>query len=191
ELYPSFEGPAPAEPYSTVHFGSYDPNLLGVAENVDEYNLRAEQRAIVFVDTFSAFGVLDPSPEEIAQALANVTSHEIGHLLGLYHTQDAKGVMDITASLRQMMGDQFFGQSPLHPEVFAVGNQDAVPTLLANVGGDAALAKSAAQLAASMRSAWYDQGQGRSARSHLTFGTCRECQRHRIDQSDTYASSAP
>lgn len=175
EFYCSREGPPPPEPYTTVHFGTYDPGLLGVAENIDEYNVQPSQDAIVFVDTFAVFAVLNPTVEEIAQALANVASHEAGHLLGLYHTADAHEIMDITANLRQMLGDQYFARSPLHAEVFPTGYQDAVQTLVDNVGGDLDQARSAASAQRNMRAKWYDGGDGPPARDQHVFGACGRC----------------
>jgi hypothetical protein len=175
DFYSSREAPPPEEPYTTIHFGAYDSALLGVAENVDEYNERPSQQAIVFVDTFAAFAVLEPSVEEISQALANVTSHECGHLLGLYHTEDFRGVMDISATLRQMLGNQSLALSPLHAEVFSVAQQDAVRTLLENVGGDAELLKRASLAQRAARPSWYDVTDGPPARSERIFGACRAC----------------
>lgn len=121
---------------SRLFFGTYDPALLGVAEGVDEYNSTYDQEAIVFTDTFAAFMPLDPSVEEMAQALANVASHEIGHLLGLVHTSDPAGIMDVTASLSELIEDQQFTLSPLNHEVFAIGHENEVRSLLDAVGGN-------------------------------------------------------
>ena len=92
--------------------------------------------AIIFTDTFAAFNELRPSVEEMGQAIANVTSHEIGHLLGLIHTTDEIGIMDVTGSLRDLLGDQTFRRSPIYSAVFPIGAQDAVQSLMASVGGD-------------------------------------------------------
>ncbi len=174
-FHSSREDPPPAEPYSTLHFGQFDAELLGVAENVDEFNLDTEQQAIIFADTFGAFSVANPSVEEIAQALANVASHETGHLLGLYHCADPREVMDVTATLRQMLADQSFSRAPLHAEYFPVGYQDAVQVLIENVGGDLAVAKEAAAAQQVSRSSWYDADPGPPARSQHIFGTCSRC----------------
>ncbi|MHC5108538.1 MAG: matrixin family metalloprotease [Planctomycetota bacterium] len=118
-----------------IFFGTYDPGLLGVAEGVDEFNSTLSQKAIIFTDTFAAFSPIDPTVDEISQALANVTSHEIGHLLGLVHSRDSLGIMDVTASLNQLLQDQFFRMSRLYDDVFPVGYQNAGQSLLDAVGG--------------------------------------------------------
>jgi hypothetical protein len=181
-FHSSWDGPPPAEPHTTLHFGQFDAELLGVAENVDEYNLAVSQEAIIFTDTFAAFSVLEPSVEEISQALANVTSHETGHLLGLYHCADARALMDVTASLRQMLGDQAFMRAPLHDEYFPAGYQDSLQTLAENVGGDLVAAKEASAFQLGERSRWYDQASGPPARSRNVFSTCPRCLHRKADR---------
>jgi hypothetical protein len=127
-----------------IFFGTYDDALLGVAEGVDEFNATTAQEAMVFTDTFAAFMPLDPPVEDMAQAIANVASHEIGHLMGLVHTSDPLGIMDVTASLYQLLGDQRFNDSAIYAAVFPLGNQNAVTYLLNTVGGDFRLALSKA-----------------------------------------------
>lgn len=130
------EGDEYAPGVTRIYFGTYDEALLGVAEGVDEFNATRSQTAIVFTDTFEAFLRLEPSVERIAQAVANVASHEIGHLLGMVHTDDPSGIMDVTASLSALMQDQSFALSPIYAAVFPIGNQGAVQYLLDTVGGD-------------------------------------------------------
>jgi hypothetical protein len=168
----SREGSPPADPYTTIHFGAYDPDLLGVADNVDEYNYQLRQTAIVFVDTFQAFLPLEPTVDEMAHALANVAAHETGHLLGLQHTHEPRGIMDISANLRQMMANQAFLRSPLDPYVFPVGYQDAAQLLVESVGGDLTLVKMASLQQISMRAVYDYDVPGPPARATLTFGTC-------------------
>lgn len=134
------EGDEMSGSMSRLFFGSFDSALLGVAEGVDEFNATRAQQAIVFTDTFAAFLPLNPSTQEMARAIANVASHEIGHLLGLVHTEDPSGIMDVTASLRDLMRDQAFRVSGIYPAVFPIGDQNAVQYLLDAVGGDPVLA---------------------------------------------------
>ncbi len=172
EFVSSREGSPPGESYTTIHFGAYDPGLLGLADYVDEFNAVPTQKAIVFVDTFQAFLPLNPSVEEMANALSNVAAHETGHLLGLNHAVDPHGIMDITANLRQMLAVQTFCRSPFHQEVFPVGHQDAAQLLVEAVGGDLAVVKAAAAEQRNLRAAWYDQGEPMPARLDRPFSTC-------------------
>jgi hypothetical protein len=139
------EGHRDGDSASRIYFGAVDNALLGVAEGVDEYNAARNQRAIVFIESFAAFMRLNPTPEEMAQAIANVASHEIGHLLGLVHTEDPADIMDVTASLNQLLRDQAFGRSPIYRIVFPIGYQDSAQLLLDSVGGDADLFSSFAK----------------------------------------------
>lgn len=154
-----------------VYFGAYDPGLLGVAQGVDEYNTLQAQEAIVFTDTFAAFMSLDPTVEEMAQAIANVTSHEIGHLLGLVHTANPAEIMDVTATLNELMLDQTFGRSWIHPDVFPIGSQDSA-ALIADATGlnPVGLFLPASKVASTQR----DRLKYRDTlkRGDLVFGTC-------------------
>ena len=107
-----------------------------VATNIDEFNAIQSQAAIVFTDTFAAFMRLEPSVSEMSTALANVASHEAGHLFGLVHTSDSLGIMDVTAGLSELLRNQHFRMSPLNSFVFPIGYQDAIQCLLDTVGGD-------------------------------------------------------
>jgi hypothetical protein len=125
----------PAGDLTVLHFGSYSDRYLGLADNVDPFNRDTTQAAIIYTDTFSLFDVLSPSLDQMAQVLANVTSHELGHLLGLRHTADTRDLMDTTASARQMLYDQWFSIADLHPSVMAIGTQNAPAILAWTVGG--------------------------------------------------------
>ena len=142
----------PDVPASTIYFGTYDPNLLGLADNIDPYNATAEQEAVVFTDTFSLFEALSPDVTAISQTLANVASHEIGHLIGLRHTTDAHDLMDTTATARQMMVDQWFRAAPVNESVFAVGYQDSPLMLSWTLGGLLGPAPSGKEITARQRS---------------------------------------
>lgn len=130
----SDEGPPPAEPHSTVHFGGEGQGLLGLAENVDQYNSDASQDAVVFVETFRIYTVMQLSTVEIGQMVANTASHELGHLLGLYHTHDSGEVMDTSANAWELTEDQIFRRAALDESVFPFGYEDT-PTLLEQIVG--------------------------------------------------------
>jgi hypothetical protein len=157
---------------SRVYFGTFDPALLGVADGVDEYNALTAQHAIVFTDTFEAFDPLRPSIAAISQAIANVACHEIGHLLGLVHTQQPHDVMDVTASLRQLMEGQVFGRAPIYSTVFPLGNQDSAQMLLDAVGGDAQAARAAALMVDPKNPIWAKTNDP-PARDLVWLGGCR------------------
>jgi hypothetical protein len=135
EVYLDSDPYVPYGNHTTVYFGTYDSRLLGLADNIDPYNTDTTQTAILYTDTFSIFDVFSPSVEQISQVLANVASHEAGHLLGLRHTADVSDLMDVTASARQMLFDQWFSVAELDQSVMSVGLQDAPSLLSWAVGG--------------------------------------------------------
>lgn len=135
EIYLAGDPAIPGGARSTVYFGTYDAQLLGLADNIDPYNSNTEQKAILYTDTFALFDALNPDIEAISQAIANTTAHEIGHLLGLRHTTDSKDIMDTTASARQMMVRQWFRTSALNSTVMSFGFQDSPALLEWTLGG--------------------------------------------------------
>ena len=157
---------------SRIFFGTYDAALLGIAEGIDEFNATGSQQAIVFTDTFRAMLRLHPSVEQVSQAIANVAAHEIGHLLGMVHTADPFGIMDVTASLSELMNDQVFSRSPIHAAAFPVGMQDAVRYLLDTVGGDPTAAFLASASQVRQRLIPRDDGERSPARLRLQLSTC-------------------
>ena len=130
----SDDGPPPDGPHSTIHFGSSDPGLLGLADNVDNYNQDETQNAVIFIETFARFDVMRLEPEEMGQMVGNVASHELGHLLGLYHTLDPDDIMDTTGTAWDLAEDQLFLHTELDPTVFPVGQENS-PVLLAQTIG--------------------------------------------------------
>lgn len=134
EFMTSDDGPPPSGTHSTVYFGGEGEGLLGLADNVDQYNAEPRQDAIVFVETFEIYSVMNLTTNQMAQMVANTASHELGHLLGLYHTQDASEVMDTSANAWELTENQSFQRAPLDDSVFPFGYEDT-PTLLEQIVG--------------------------------------------------------
>lgn len=134
-VYTADDPALPQGEHSTVYYGTYNARLLGLADNVDPYNDDTSQSAILYTDTFAIFNALSPSLQQMAQALANTTSHEAGHLLGLRHTADPTDIMDTSATARQMMLDQNYDLANLNATVMPLGLQDAPAMLAWTLGG--------------------------------------------------------
>lgn len=125
----------PSEQHTKLYFGNYNAQYLGLADNVDTGNAFLEQEAIIYAEDFAMFDGLLPSADEIAMALANVGSHELGHLLGLEHSGEVEDVMSTAASARHILeNDLAFLRSRMQLDVFPVGLQNEPTLLLRNVG---------------------------------------------------------
>ncbi len=127
----------PAEEHSALYFGNFNANYLGLADNVDTGNTYLQQEAIIYAEDLSMFEGLLPSAEETALALANIASHELGHLLGLEHSAEAGDLMATAATARQILEvDAAFARTTLLNGVFPVGWQNGPALLLQNVGAN-------------------------------------------------------
>ncbi|MBN2447618.1 MAG: matrixin family metalloprotease [Phycisphaerae bacterium] len=133
QIISSDDGP-PSGTYSIVHFGGDGAGLLGLADNVDKYNSNQTQNAAVFVNSYSLYWTMKLSTVEMGQMVSNTASHELGHLLGLYHTEDPEELMDTTGSAWDLVEDQQFKQAPLHDTVFPFGYENTPKLLLQTVG---------------------------------------------------------
>lgn len=130
----SSDGPAPTGEYATIHFGGDDDGLLGLADSVDQYNTRAGENAIIYIGSFANFSTMGLTTDEMGLMIANVASHELGHLLGLYHTKDPNDVMDTTGSAWDLAEDQVFLRAPLESAVFPTGMENSPKLLRFGVG---------------------------------------------------------
>jgi hypothetical protein len=118
--------------FTTIFFGtSSTQNIFGIADDIDFYNSDDMDNAIVFLE---AFGDLTTSLDATGQALANVVAHEIGHTLGLMHTNDITTLMDTTGVDETLLVDQSFGIADVVD--FPIGKQNA-PLLLEETLGRA------------------------------------------------------
>lgn len=125
-LLNSDDHPEPATPHSTVYFGGKNPSAFAIAQQIDTHNADADDDAIIFTTSFRNAFSGTPTLTEMATALANTISHEVGHLLGLIHTKDCDSLMDSTCSNDSILVEQAFKLAPLDDSVFPVGYQNAV-----------------------------------------------------------------
>ncbi len=131
--------PAPfgVEDCTTVLLGSFNHAALGAADGVDPFNQDPCDDGVIFTESFSpsTFGFA-PGIEDLGLAIGQVTSHEIGHLLGLRHVTDAAALMDEQSPSAALLIEQAFKQAVLSQSVFPIGWQDAPALLLDTVGVD-------------------------------------------------------
>ena len=130
----SDEAPAPAGPHSTIHFGGDDHHYLGLGERVDCDNADPNDQAIVYVRAFAAYEPMLLTSAQMGRMIGTVASHELGHLLGLYHTRDAQDLMDDSRTAWDLIGESEFTRDPLADTVFPVGMEDAARVLAETVG---------------------------------------------------------
>ncbi|MCH7873527.1 MAG: matrixin family metalloprotease [Planctomycetes bacterium] len=121
--------------FSSVFFGGRNVNAFGLSESVDLYNVDFCDDAVIFTESFSpALFSQIPTAAELSVAIANVASHEAGHILGLNHVTDDLALMDDQSTTDALLVDQRFQQAPLSPDVMSIGTQDSVLLLLETVG---------------------------------------------------------
>ena len=128
------DDPLPDEPVSRVYLGGFARNLFGAAEDVDAYNQNPSEKALIFVETFPGSFPYDLTLTEMGTAIGNVTSHEIGHLLGLNHTASPNALMDSVNPPYTFAQDQEFIWTDLAGQIFPIGTQDAPTLLIETVG---------------------------------------------------------
>jgi len=131
------DDPSPEEgvEYSTVFLGGFSRETFGMAESVDLYNEDYCDDAIVYTESFSlTMFTFVPTVSEMAVAIANVASHEAGHLLGLNHVDDDRALMDDQSPADVFITDQEFMEAVMSSDIMPIGTQDAVLLLQEIVG---------------------------------------------------------
>jgi hypothetical protein len=128
----STDDPAPTSPYTTVFLGGDSSTLFGIADNIDFYNADRTDNVVVFAEAFAG---ISTNLTAVGQAIGNVISHEVGHVLGLMHTSDVTELMDTTGAASTLLVDQRFGVAAVFD--FPIGQQNA-PLLLEETLGLAA-----------------------------------------------------
>jgi len=119
----SDDDPIPSAPHSTVYFGGRNMRAFGISEQIDSFNQDQADDCIIFTETFRTAFAVPPSLEQMAEAVGNTVAHEVGHLLGLVHTQDCRDLMDASCPNESILVAQEFGTAPLDDTVFPAGWQ--------------------------------------------------------------------
>jgi hypothetical protein len=127
------EPPIEGGDVTTVFMGTSEEDLFGIANNIDNYNADHGDNAVVFTDSFGALMGESPTVAEMAQAIANVVTHETGHLLGLRHTtEDPTEIMQTTSTAAELLLDEFFGRARI--DYSPLGYEHSIQRMADTVG---------------------------------------------------------
>ncbi|MFQ5805310.1 MAG: PKD domain-containing protein [Phycisphaerae bacterium] len=148
QFFSSDDTVSPALPFQTVYVGGSTPEgLLGIADYIDPRNETTTGTAIVYATEIAELGLggffTNPvvTDIDVGGAIGAVAAHEIGHLLGLRHTDDATDIMQ--GAFGQEVGDPTIPRTLKTSLVTAfeqvgslpaIGFQDAPLLLLETVG---------------------------------------------------------
>lgn len=135
-LLNSDASPPPAAAHSTVYFGGTNPAAFGISEQIDTLNQDPSDSAIIFTPSFRGtrtFAVT-PTLQAMITALSNTSAHEIGHLLGMVHTNECTNLMDTRCGNDSLLVAQSFNIGVLDSTVFPVGNENTASLLEWTIG---------------------------------------------------------
>lgn len=147
--FTSSDSAPPAAPYLTLWVGGADNALFGIADYVDPRNDTLTGNGLVYGvslgQTLLAGGFTNPvtSAADVGAGIGNVGAHEVGHLLGLRHTQGV--ALDIMGSALDPTLPLVFSVAPVSATEQAfvipgagrlpnIGIQDALTQLAETVG---------------------------------------------------------
>ena len=137
EFYFSDDPQAPRQGVTTVFFGAEDSNNVGLAATIDYGNRKKEHNAIVYTRNFAKYIQYGYTYRDLAQGFANVAAHELGHLLGLNHSDLPLDVMNVSPTVDALVAPQYFSEEArLAPATFPVGRQDGAELIFETVGGE-------------------------------------------------------
>ena len=137
EFYFSDDPQAPRGGVTNVYFGAEDSNNVGLAATIDYGNRNKEHNAIVYTRNFAKYIPYGYTYRDLAQGFANVAAHELGHLLGLNHSDLPLDVMNVSPTVDALVAPQYFSEEArLSPATFPVGQQDGAELIFETVGGE-------------------------------------------------------